>query len=186
MNTIQTLVSNPSNNLATLPKKHLLIDTNFLIDAFKYPTQFNELSTIFKAYEFTLVGIQATLIEFVKGSKSLEDHAKKVKYYKSIINSILPLEPQIHTNVDNITRVILKKGGQLSYVDCLLLGTTMKYKDSLYFLTKDRSDIPISLFPVVATIMIETPDNNCTFCLYEYNEKEYENLLKQRLTEVSL
>lgn len=76
-----------------------------------------------------------------------------------------------------MTRILLKKGGQLNYVDCLLLGITMKYKDSIYFLTKDRSDVPISIFNTVASIMIETLDNNCTFNLYEYKEKSYEKSL---------
>lgn len=184
INEIQVLLSNPYKDLGSLPKKHILIDTNFLIDAVKYPLQFKELLQIFKRCSFTLVSLQATLIEFVKGSKSVEDYAKKVEYYKSIINTVLPLEPQIHENVDNITRVLLKKGGQLSYVDCLLLGTTMRYKSSMYFLTRDRSDIPISIFNVVANIMIETQDNNCTFCIYEYQEKQYEDLLIKRLKEV--
>jgi predicted nucleic acid-binding protein len=184
MNNIQILLSNPHKELKDLPKKHLLIDTNFLIDSVKYSTQFKELLELLSDIGFTLVSIEATLVEFAKGSKSLEDYSKKVEYYKTIINRVLPLEPSIHDNVSNITRVLLKKGGQLSYVDCLLLGTTMKYKTSLYFLTKDRSDVPISIFNPVATIMIETQDNNCTFYIYEYNEKPYGDLLIKRIEEI--
>lgn len=184
MSAIQILLSNPYKELSNLPKKHLLIDTNFLIDAVKYPSRFNELLKIFKDCGFTLVSVQATLIEFVKGSKSIENYSKKVKYYNSVINTVLPLMPQVHANVDNITRVLLKKSGQLSYVDCLLLGTTMTYKNSVYLLTRDRSDIPISIFNVIASIMVETQDNNCTFCIYEYKEKQYEDLLIKLIEEI--
>ena len=68
MNAIQILLSNQYKKLSDLPNKFLLIDTNFLIDAVKYPIQFKELLEIFKDSGFTLVSIQATLIEFAKGS----------------------------------------------------------------------------------------------------------------------
>jgi len=185
MSIIQILVSSLDDEFQNLHKRHLLIDTNFLIDAFKYPTQFNELLLYFERKGFTLVSIQATLVEFAKGSKSIEDFSKKITYYNNIINRILPLDPQIHENVSDIIKVLLKKGGQLSYTDCLLLGTTMKYKDSIYLLTKDRSDVPISIFNVSASIMIETQDNNCTFNIYEYREEKYENILKKRIEDTN-
>lgn len=183
MNAIQVLLSNPYRKLSDLTKKHLLIDTNFLIDAFHFPSQFKELIENLKDKAFTFVSIEATLVEFAKGSKSIEDYSKKIEYYSSIIESTLPLDPQIHENVSNIAKVLLKRGGQLDYVDCLLLGTTMKYKDSLYLLTKDRSDVPISLFNAVVTILIETQENNCAFSMYEFAEETYKNLLIQRVKE---
>jgi len=186
MQKIQILLSNPNKSLSFLPKKYLLIDTNFLIEISRHPSQFMELVKDLNNNGFILVSIEATLIEFVKGSKSIEDHSKKVKFYKNIIERILPLEREIHDNVSKITRVLLNKGGQLSYADCLLLGITMKYKDNLYFLTKDRSDVPISLFNTVASIMIETQDNNSTFNIYEYDEKAYEELLIQLVNDIKV
>lgn len=182
MSAIQILLSNPYTSLSDLPKKHLLIDTNFLIDAFRSPAQFKELINL-KLNDFTLVSIEATLVEFAKGSRSLVDYRKKVEYYSSIIKIKLPLDMQIHNNVVNIIKVLLKKGGQLNYVYCLLLGTTMKYKGSLYLFTKDRSDIPISLFNTVTTVIVETEDNNCAFSIYEFNEETYKSMLIQRVQE---
>lgn len=182
MNTAQILLSKPRIILSDLPKRHLLIDTNFLIDAFRSPAQFKELINS-KLNDFVLVSIEATLVEFTKGSKSLVDYRKKVEYYSNIIKTKLSLDPQIHNNVLNITKILLKRGGQLNYVDCLLLGTTMKYKDSLYLLTKDRSDIPISIFNPVAAIMMETQENNCAFSIYEFNESTYKDLLLKLVEE---
>lgn len=182
MNAINILLSSSDISLKDLSKKHLLIDTNFLIDAFRFPTQFKLLIESLKN-DFTLVSIEATLVEFTKGSKSIVDFSKKVNYYSKIIQITLPLDMQIHNNVANIIKVLLKKGGQLNYVDCLLLGTTMKYKDSLYLFTKDRSDVPISLFNTVATVIVETADNNCAFSIYEFNEETYKNMLIQRVQE---
>lgn len=185
MNTIQILLSSSIKELANFPKKHLLVDTNFLIDAFRFPVQFKELIESLKLNSFIFVSIEATLVEFAKGSKSVVDYSKKVAYYSSIIESTLPLDPQIHNNVSNIIKILLKKGGQLNYADCLLLGTTMKYKDSLYLFTKDRSDVPISLFNAMATVMIETEDNNCAFSIYEFNEDVYKDMLVQRVKETT-
>jgi len=183
MNAIQILLSSPIKELASLPKKHLLVDTNFLIDAFRFPLQFKELIENLRLNGFIFVSIEATLVEFAKGSKSVVDYSKKVAYYSSIIESTLPLDKQIHNNVSNIIKILLKKGGQLNYVDCLLLGTTMKYQNSLYLFTKDRSDVPISLFNTMATIMIETEDNNCAFSIYEFNEEIYMDMLVHRVKE---
>lgn len=177
MQKLQFLHSNDNLKLSELQKKHLLIDTNFLIDAARYTAQFKELMETLKNSGFTLVSIDATLVEFVKGSKSIEDYSKKVAFYKSIIAQIMPFDPTIRDHVSDITRVLLKKGGQLSYADCLLLGAVMKYESSLYLLTKDRSDIPVSIFNPIASVIIETLDNNCTFNIYEYNEKAYKELL---------
>lgn len=183
MNAIQILLYRPTRELASLPKKYLLVDTNFLIDAFRSQVQFKELIENFKLNGFIFVSIEATLVEFAKGSKSIVDYSKKVAYYSSVIESTLPLDSQIHNNVSNIIKILLKKGGQLNYADCLLLGTTMKYKDSLYLFTKDRSDVPISLFNAMATVMIETEDNNCAFSIYEFNEGIYKDMLIQRVRE---
>lgn len=180
MNAINVLLSSSGVSLKDLSKKHLLIDTNFLIDAFRFPNQFKALIESLKN-DFTLVSIEATLVEFTKGSKSIVDFSKKVNYYSKIIQSILPLDPKIHNNVSSIIKILLKKGGQLNYVDCLLLGTTMKYKESLYLFTKDTSDVPISLFNTVATVIVETEDNNCAFSIYEFNENAYKKLLIQRV-----
>lgn len=183
MQTLQLLLSNHNTTLSSLPKKHLLVDTNFLIDTAKYTSAFKELLELLQSCNFTLVSIEATLIEFAKGSKSIEDYTKKVSFYKGIIDTVLPLDKTVHENVSNITRVLLKKGNQMDYVDCLLLGTTMKYKESLYFLTKDRSDVPVSIFNAIASIIIETQDNNCTFYIYEYNEEAYKESLIQLVEE---
>jgi predicted nucleic acid-binding protein len=177
MQQLHILLSNPKQNLATLSKKHLLVDTNFLIDAARNISQFESLLRELSVTGFTLVSLEATFIEFTKGSKSLADYEKKVAFYKKIIETVLPVDAKINENVADLSRVLLKKGGQVSYVDCLLLGTAMKYKESLYFLTKDRSDVPISLFTPVAAIMIETPDNNCSYIIYEYDEKVYRDIL---------
>lgn len=178
------LLSDSDKKLSNLPKKHLLIDTNFLIDAFRFPSQFNDLLEELKDSGFTLVSIEATLVEFAKGSQSIEAYSKKAEYYNSLIEMVLPLDSKLHENVSDITRACLKKGGQLSYTDYLLLAATMKYKDNIYFLTKDKSDVPISIFNPVASIMIETNENNCHFSLYEYNEKAYQELLTSLVKEI--
>lgn len=183
MGHIQILLSNPEKSLSALPKKYLLVDTNFLIDAVRYNKEFKVLREELDKYGFTLVSIDATLIEFSKGSKSIQDHTKKVATYEEIIQTILPIDVTIQENVANISRVLLKKGGQLSYVDCLLLGTTMKYSGSAYLLTKDRSDIPVTIFNAIASIILETPDNNCTFYIYEYNEAAYQEHLTKLISE---
>jgi len=165
-----------TSSFANLGNCHILVDTNFLIDAKNYPNVFDNIIESLRNQSCTLVGITAVLFEFTKGAKSKEEYKKKVEYYRSIINTTLPLTPDIHDNISNLNRVLMKKSLHLSYADGLLLAMLMKYP-TLKLLSKDRSDIPTTFFPVFMSLLLETNDNNCSFNIYSFDKRAYTDKL---------
>ncbi len=59
MGHIQILTSNPNTKLSALFKKHLLIDTNFIIDASRYISKFKILREKLDIWGFTFISIKA-------------------------------------------------------------------------------------------------------------------------------
>ena len=55
----------------------------------------------------------------------------------------------------------------------------MKYQSSMYLLSKDKSDIPIFLFPVKATIPIDSGETNYFYSIYSFNEINYQKQLEK-------
>lgn len=180
-NNIQVLQINSNLSESNLKYKHLLVDTNFLIDAIKYPHIFSELIEKLKITPCHLISIEPVLYEFTQGSKSLEEYKKRLTFYKDIIDTTLPVEKTVVENVTNLSKMLLRRSMHLSYVDCLLLASVIKYNHRVYLLSKDRSDINVSLFPVVINLITDTGENNCVFSIYDYNEERYIEKLKELL-----
>lgn len=182
MKTIQILLSNSTLDLSVLKNKFLLVDTSFLIDAFNYKENYKQLFELFNKFEINLISIDAVFYEFTKGTKSIIDYKKKVSYFNDFIHQIIPLDFSINDGVKNLSKALLKRSKDLSFVDSLLLSTLMKYsKSGMFLLSKDRSDISVELFPIVLNIAVETLDNNCMFSVYSYNEDSYFSKLQELL-----
>jgi len=49
----------------------------------------------------------------------------------------------------------------------------------MYLLSKDKSDIPIFLFPVKATIPIDSGETNYFYSIYSFNEINYQKQLEK-------
>lgn len=177
--TTLTLVEAKLDNfLSPLKRKHILVDTNFLIDASHNEECFSSIINSLIKNECTLVTIDGVYHEFIRGRKSIEDYKKMINFYENIIDREIPYEKSIKENANTLTKVLLKRSSQISYVDILLLATLMKYQSSMYLLSKDKSDIPIFLFPVKATIPIDSGETNYFYSIYSFDEKNYQKQLE--------
>ena len=47
----------------------------------------------------------------------------------------------------------------------------MKYSGNMYLLSKDKSDIPLFLFPIKANIPIDTGETNYFYSIYSFDLK---------------
>lgn len=179
-NQVQILHSDTDNDLSFLENKHLLVDTNFLIDAVNLSGFFEDLIQEIKKVDCFIVGIHAVLFEFTKGNKSIQNYKKLVEFYDQVIDSNISIILPIMQNVSNISKVLKKRGGQLSYVDALLLATLMQYSESgMYLISRDRSDIPTSLFPIKSVITVDSDQNNCFYSIYSFDRQNYVKCLKE-------
>jgi rRNA-processing protein FCF1 len=181
-----TLIERDSKQLlSALLQKHILIDTNFLIDANRNKQIFSELIESFKNNGCPLVTINGVYHEFIKGRKSLNDYKLIFDYYQKIIDYEIPFDSSIKENANTLIKVLLKRSSQISYTDILLLATLMKYNKNMYLLSKDRSDIPLFIFPIKATIPLDTGETNCFYSLYSFNQTNYEKELERLLKKIS-
>lgn len=181
-NHIQFLHSDTDNTSSNLINKHILIDTNFIIDAHRHKDIFKELLSMFDKYQCTLVSINAVLYEFTKGRDNQGDYEKLVQFYSSIIKSNLPIDHRIYENISSLSQVLRKRAQQLSYTDILLLSTLMRYVNSdMYLLSRDRSDIPTYLFPIKQVIALDTGQGNCFYSLYTFDKDVYAETLEKLL-----
>lgn len=165
--------------LSALRQKHILIDANFLIDASNHKGSFSFIIDSLKKNGCTLVAIDGVYHEFIRGRRSLENFIETIEYYKKIIDGEIPSDRSIKENANTLTKVLLKRSSQISYVDILLLATLMKYQSSMYLLSKDKSDIPIFLFPVKVTIPIDSGETNYFYSIYSFNEINYQKQLEK-------
>lgn len=152
-----------------------------MIDANRNKNIFSNLIESLKNNNCTLVTINGVYHEFIKGRKSLEDYKLMFDYYRKIIDYELPFDLSIKENANTLIKVLLKRSSQISYTDILLLATLMKYNQNMYLLSKDKSDIPLFLFPVRATIPFDTGETNCFYSIYFFDQKNYEKELERLL-----
>ncbi|MBI3069827.1 MAG: PIN domain-containing protein [Candidatus Levybacteria bacterium] len=129
--------------------KHILLDTSIFIDAFLHPSEFAEFFNKLKDRNCTLVTIKPVLIEFVKGTTTDKKLDEKKSFVESIIESYLPVTDDIFDNSLDLIEQYRIEGKDLSLTDFILGGVVLKYKRSIYLLTKDISDFPTNIFTML-------------------------------------
>ncbi len=117
----------------------------------------------------------------MRGRGNIENHKSTANFYQKVIDGEIPFDKSIKDNSNILTKILLKRSAQISYVDILLLATLMKYHSSMYLLSKDKSDIPVYLFPIEATIPIDSGETNYFYSIYSFSSKNYEKQLEYLL-----
>ncbi len=181
MNTKIQILSPLNGESDGLPNNsHIIVDTSFLIDAYRNLKIFEEIFIAFNQSRFQLVTIDAVLYEFMCGSKSIEEYNRRLRYFNTIVDTTLPVDPHVISHCLNISKLLLTRGSHLSYADGLQIATLMRYsRMHTYLLSKDRGDIPITIFPIALTYIVETGINNFAFSMYAYNKESYTQGLVQ-------
>lgn len=136
----------PRDFLLAIKGKHLLLDTNFFIDASNHKGSFKNLVKTFLENDATLVSIEPVLTEFLKGSPSEDKYKIKAEYFEEIVSSFLPITKDVFDNARELTRMYKEEGKGVSIVDLLLGATLMKYQRNLCLITKDIKDFPTNIF----------------------------------------
>jgi rRNA-processing protein FCF1 len=179
---MQILDSISSEPLSILKGRHVLVDTNFLIDGFHYPDIFWELINDLRKKDSILFTISAVKYEFMRGSKSIGNYKKKIDYFQKVIETVHPIGKQEVDIVENLTRALLKQSASISYIDCLLFATVIGITSPVYLLTSDQSDVPLSIFDIKATVGIDIEDRNCIYAFYVFNREKYKHVLESLLS----
>lgn len=182
----QISIEDLSKSTSILKNKFLLIDTSFLIDSIKYLSAFDNFLELVQQSNCSLFTIDAVLYEFTQG-RPAKEYKDRIDYIDHFLEAIIPLPPQASTEVSDLSKAMFHKNAHISYTDMLLLVTLMKYSHNTYLLTKDRTDIPISLFPIVMSFAVEVSGKdlgtqNCFYSVYSFDREVHKDKLQQYVT----
>lgn len=160
----------PRDFLLAIKGKHLLLDTNFFIDASNHKKQFERLVKAFLENDATLVSIEPVQTEFLKGSPSENKYKIKVEYFEEIISNFIPITKDIFDNVRELTKMYKEEGKGVSIVDLLLGATLIKYQKNLCLITKDIKDFPTNIFRRLTHFNLLDRRSIQSYGVYDYGQ----------------
>lgn len=136
----------PPDLISSLKYKHLLLDTNVFIDASKHPADFADFFNTLKDSDITVVTIDCVKIEFLRGASGDSEYKEKENYFNDITKIILPTDAAIIRNSYELVKKYKQQGGTIAFTDFYLGANLMKYKSNMYLLSKNTTELPLTIF----------------------------------------
>lgn len=155
-----------------LSNKFLFLDTTFFFDAYPNPTLFVNLLRILKASQTEVVTIPLVRLEFLKGSDLIRDFELKNKFINEIVDAVIPVDPQVIKDLEQVSIVYRKDSSHLSVTDAMLAAFLKRYNPS-FLLTRNHKDFPTSLFDRKILIPIEYEKEVQVHGVYQLNVGKY-------------
>ncbi|HET7099281.1 MAG TPA: hypothetical protein VFI61_03555 [Patescibacteria group bacterium] len=164
METIQI----PSTFLTSIKDKYLLLDTNLFRDAAVRPSVFNEFFNRLKSSGVSLITIDLVKYELLKGSSDLEKYKAKEKLINDVVDSIIPMIPQIYSNVHGLIKEYGIEGTAVNITDLFLGAMLMQYKPNIFLITRDTTDFIQRIFDLSSIINVPHAKGIFTYGIYQY------------------
>lgn len=161
---------------------HILLDTNVFIDAYDKPTSFSNIFDLLKQNNNVLFTINSVLLEFLKGSRSVEEFNKKKQFIVSIIdNDIFTLTKNVEDLALKLSLALLSSGGNTAPTDLYLGAMLNNFKASgkVLVMSKNHKDFPTTIFERVALINIENEKDIQIFAFYRFDQQHYDALIER-------
>ncbi len=133
-----------------------------------------------KKQDNILLTINAVALEFLKGSRSIQEFNKKKEFLLAILNGeVMTITKDMEDFAIQLSLVLQSPGGSTSPTDFYLASALMKYASGskVYLLTKNHKDFPITLFDRADLVNIDGEHDVQTFGFYRFNQAKYENVL---------
>lgn len=131
----------PLTFIPSLKNKHLLLDTNIFRDAVVKPTIYGSFFNQLKKSDITLATIDFVKYELLKGSASEDKYTATEKHISSIIDVTIPILPKTFELVYKLILSYGIDGTALNITDLLLGAILMQYKQNIYLMTRDTTDL---------------------------------------------
>lgn len=156
------------------PPEHssILLDTDVIIDSFKYSDEFDELWKLIRERDCVTLTLSTNEIEFLSGSKSLKALKTKRSFLKQIVDSII----QVDKKTQELCIAIISIYGKditPGTPDLYLAASSLKYQGNLRFLTSNARHFPSNIFKRSNFFQLETTANLKTYALYELDDKGF-------------
>lgn len=161
----------------TLKNTTFLLDTNFFIDSYSHPAEFQKFITSLKKANIELVSTSFVKFEFVR-SKTIDVVHKKLRYFEEIVATLLPFDSETENLILSIFEEYKQFMEGVPFVD-LILGAYLKRYKNLYLLTRDHLDFPTTIFDRIQIFNVELVREIKPYGVYTYKPKE--QVLKEKI-----
>ncbi len=161
-------ITYPTDLIASIKDKHLLLDTNVFRDATTQPTLFNNFFNELKRNGVTLVTSDFVKYELLKGSANESKYNEKLAFINHVIDAVIPTTPQLFVNAYELIKGYQIDGAGISLTD-LLLGALLKlHKQHIFLLSRDTSAFILRLYNLTAIVNCPLQKGIFTYGVYEY------------------
>lgn len=173
--------------LDKIKHKHLIIDTNIIIEATRHYDEFKIFFQELKNDEIVLCIDYSITLEFLRSSNTIDILKKKIDYITLLFGSnyqelFISKETFIDARrISNLYYFIGKKG--VSTIDCLLAAQAKKYEKNCYLATINNSHFSIKIFDRIGIYTIATDDKIFNIGIYKFSEVKYDEL-KNRFVKI--
>lgn len=166
----------PENFFNILKDKHLLLDTNVLIDSFNFdrPLDYAVFFKKLKENNTTLTTIEGVVFEFIKGSKNDKVYSEKIEHLEEIIDVMIPPHKDDSKNIRKLIKLAGSDGGGIDMVDYYLGANILKYNmslNNLFLMTRNVKDFPQHIFSLVSTVSFSSVKTIFTYGIYTYQNQ---------------
>lgn len=158
----------PVDLLSLLKDKHILLDTNILIDSLTKPRLFKSFFNELRENGVTITSIDPVAIEFLQGASDKKRYGEKKEILSQIIDAFIPINKDIFNNVYKLIEAYGIDGKGTDMTDFLLGAALVQYPERLFLFTKNTGDFPLSVFNLVSVINFPTIKSIQTYGIYKY------------------
>ena len=155
--------------------KHIFLDTNIIIDAYKSPDAFKELFEQLQSAPNALTISWHVRFELFRKAYEQEYRDRLEKFLEALDIVTLPLgdEVSFYKNALAVAQAYTKKKLKApSFVDCMIAAYAKRYTNDLFILTRNHCDFTLFLFDRVSTCAVDNDEDVLAIALYKYNNKK--------------
>lgn len=169
--------------MASSISSFVFLDTNVFIDAYNNPELFRKEFDNLKDNGHVLLTLNTVALEFLKGSRSIQEYKKKQEFMNNIIEMIFSFTKDAEDMALKLAIIFQSPGGNTAITDFYLGAILMKFQSlgSSCVLTKNHKDFPTTIFDRLSLLTIQGEKDVQVFGYYKFNRSKYSEILEKIL-----
>lgn len=128
----------------------------------------------------TFLTIPSVLFEFTRGTESIQDFNKRAKFITDF-SSIYPVEKHLE-DLEDLTVVLQRIQGQMSYTDFLLIACLYKFPKA-FLISANHKDCPLDILDRKYIITVDTGKDIRNYGIYQFSTEKF-NKAAERILKV--
>jgi rRNA-processing protein FCF1 len=164
-----------------IKNKHILLDTNILINSAKYQTEFEVFFDELKQNNISPTIDNAIKLEFLRSANTQRNLSIKINYLNLLLGNDekrldLPITEDTLIDarrISNLYYFLNLKKQKISFVDSIISAQLKKYSSNLFFATINNQDFPLQIFDRLFVTNVDANSELFTIGIYAFSEKKY-------------